>query len=543
MPAARYSPSVIPSAGVGRGVESLAYSNPLEDALSAVSSFGQKAAVSGAADEANAAVLSGENVTPKLGLTPAGQAYNEAAQRATIARTSMDFRAKAAELGAQFTGQRPGDSAAYEKIMGAHVDQVVQTIDPRWRGEAKLEGEFRLRTGAAAIAENENRTQFKTHVDDIQAGIVADVQETARIARDGGSEEVLAALHARAANNYAELVNLGALGPQAAAAALAEDNSAIHAEAIFGAATRTGNGTSVIHALESGDKRFADLTLKQRDTLVNKITGELSRQHAESVRADADQERAGKNDRDLAATKLFMDIYSGDASRRPTADTIYNAQAAGVIDGGKARQAIETLATNKIARNDSTTILNIERGIVDGVDTSDQISEGVQAGTISEVDAGDLFARNSESLTAGIPKPVRAARDGLVDAFREHGPLSTVQLDSHEAERTNDALAFFDQQVRNAPDGNDPATGLPLRQIVAEQTAALLTERHKLAQSKNLQKVPPRNAVFDKVGLLKIGRTYTQLRIEHEDGILSDDAYRAELRIIGRWKSAGLGVE
>ena len=115
-----------------------------------------------------------------------------------------------------------------------------------------------------------------------------------------------------------------------------------------------------------------------------------------------------------------------------------------------------------------------------------------------------------------------------------------------EAERKVSAIQFFDEQVSAAPDGKDPDTGLSNREMAARKAFTVLQERSREQGTKSLLAIPPRNAVIEATPQgprIRLGRTAKQLMIDHENGILTDADYAAELRLLRQWQTQGLGVQ
>lgn len=533
--------------GPARGALAMAMVNPLEDTLSAIERFGQRGAVASAEQQATNDVLSGGNPGMSLGLTPAGQAYNEAARKAYLARTEGDLRAKALEVGNTFTGRNQGDAQAAAKVFGAHVEALSMNVPDSVKPQLMAEAKLRQADLVARIASAENQNTFRMHVSEIDAGLQADVDEASVMARDGSPPEAIGAIYQRADSRIDDLVNLGQINAAEAEIRKAEYRSGIQAEAIYGQALRDGSGVRVLHDLDTGGPVSQGLTLKQRDSLKAKLTAELNRREADAQRADAEQARVGKVEREVAATQMWAAVYSPESDKRPTTDTIVNAQRAGILSASDAEQMIRTLATSKEARTDLPTLAAIEQAAADGVDVTGMVNDGIRAGKIAWADAGALFERNKAAQSDGLPNPVKAARDGVLAIYRETSPFGAPN--PGEQERQVDALAWFDEQVRAAPEGKDPATGLPFSQLAAEQALATITTRHRGQQAAKLVKLPPRGAVtvpapaaagFGAPPMLDVAATVAKLKADKAAGLMTEAEYLGEMKLVKRWIDAGL---
>lgn len=349
MPAARYSPSVIPSAGVGRGVESLAFANPLEDVLSAVSSFGQKAAISGAADEANAAVLGGENVTPKLGLTPAGQAYNEAAQRAFQSRSEGILRAKANELATQYDGRHPTDPDNFSKVYGAVRDSVVQAVPEQWRAPIAFEAGLRHDEAVTAIRGRAQAIAFQHDQQSIEDGRKADAEEAASMAQIGRSDLVDAAL-AKSAAKAQSLVEIGAINQDEADIRKKNAREVVASETIF-------HGFMLGHvslaAVQSGAVG-AELSAPVRDHLVSKIESQIAHVRSEQNHALAVADHNVRvNSSQLDAITIAQD-HGIPIDEKTAAFRDQLLAAPGSVDANSYSKGIASRATIGIAREVAT---------------------------------------------------------------------------------------------------------------------------------------------------------------------------------------------
>lgn len=546
MATARYNPGYIPQ-DAPRGLLDAALSSPLTQAIDTVERLGQRAGSIAAASEAEQAVMGGQNPSLLPGLTPMGQAFNEAAIGAYEARTSMDLRAKANELSARFSGVNPTDPQAFAQVFDAHMNEVLGAVPERIRPAIAAEAGARRSASIAAITESANRHELARNVSTINLGLQQDADEAARLARDGAAPEVLGALYARSDARMDQLVALGQIGADEAAMRKADSRAKIRSEAVLGQVIRGQmDGVSAIHDLLTGGKLAEGMPLRERDRLVGDITSELNRRHSEMVRASATADLVSKQARENYSTELWARLYSGDASQRPTSETIIAAQHAGLLDDALARQALDILGTNKVARNDVGTLARLETEMAAGGDVREHIAAEAARGNIAPEMAADLYERNAKARNADIPDYIAQRRRDVVTLYGGEDILG--KLDGLDAAKKIDALQFFDDAIRQAPEGRDPQTGYTFREIEANRVLALLQSRKAQEDQPGVSKVPPRAAVFAPRSpaeamqpvKLDVKNTVRKLILQERVGLITRAELDSELRIIERWKSAGL---
>lgn len=293
------------SQGPARGALAMAMVNPLEDTLSAIEKFGQRGAVADATQQATNDVLSGGNPGMSLGLTPAGQAYNEAAQKAYETRTSLDLRAKHAELSARYTGQNPGDAQAYAETMGQYVSAVGAAVPDSVKPRIMAEAHLRYAEGLASVTEATNRHQYALNVSEMQAGYKASVDDAAGLAMAGKPDLADAAL-LQSLERADNLVAIGAKSPGEGEMMKREARATVAAGTLYQGFLA---GHVSIDAVEKGDIG-ADLPGHIRESLVRQMQTEQAHQRSEQNHALAVQaatERANGNN----ARALAKDIASG----------------------------------------------------------------------------------------------------------------------------------------------------------------------------------------------------------------------------------------
>lgn len=310
------------SEGPNRGALSLAMANPFEDTLAAIEKFGQAGAVSSAETQARSEVMGGGNPGLSLGLTPAGQAYNDAAQKAYEVRTSLDVRAKHAELSAKFTGQNPGDAAAYAETMGQYVAGIGANVPESIKPQIMAEANLRYSEGLASVTEATNKHQYQLHVSEIATGYKASVDDAEGLAMAGRSDLADAALLQSLAR-VDDMVNVGSISAGEGELMKREARSQVAAGTLYQGFL---SGHVPLEAVQRGEIG-AELPGHVRESLVRKMEAEQAHRRSEQNFRDGQVEKAiRQGDRDLNAmtAKLKLGV-----PLRPDEQVRFNAYSTG----------------------------------------------------------------------------------------------------------------------------------------------------------------------------------------------------------------------
>ena len=536
---ARYERQFTPN-NVPLGVQKLAYADPLEGAMQTLEKFAERGAIERGQSDALNTVLSGGTPTPHIGLTPGGVAYNEAAERALTVRSEGILRTKAAELATQYDGRNPTDADAFAEIYGGIAKEVVDSVPERWRGPIAFEAQTRVAEAVSKILGASADFEYSKNVKSISDGFELDIQDSASAEQIGRADLADAAL-AKSEDKLAGLLEIGAVNADQVGNMRRDGREKVAAEGLYhGFLT----GRVSLQAVQSGAVG-AELSPQVRTRLVNQMESEITHRNVESERAERANDKAVKEFQAVAGTKVWRDIWTAPPGQKPSIDTVQKLQEARIIDADEAQQMMRTLATTKEARTDLPTLSGLDEAIDRGEDVSERVSESVRAGTLHPDDAESVYSRNRSRQDAILPDEIEELRKGSRELFTESGKLAG--LTPGEASRKVSAVRFFDEQVRDAPDGTDPETGLTYRTLAARRAYGTLQQRSGEQRGKALFAIPPRNAILDeKPGQpprLRIGRTVQQLRIDRENGILTREEYLAELALISQWEQAGLTVK
>jgi hypothetical protein len=543
MPNQRYTPGYTPS--LDRRAVAGAYVNPYDDLLSAIEKGAEKVAGNAAQDLAQDRVFSGQQPGLTLGLTDVQRAYNRAAEGAYAAKTEADVRSKVAALAAKYDGRSPDHPKLFAQEFDAFSDAIKGSVPESMKAQIGVELDSRRALAVAGITDTANRYEYQRNVSALAEGLDLDWQDAAS-AEQIGRTDLADAAKAKAEDKLGELVAVGAISLEGAENRRREGREQIAVESLFrGFMT----GAVSAEAVATG-KIGTELSARARDRLVNKIEGELNRRHSASVRAEAAEERAMKHTREVFQAELAKRVWSPNEAERPTPDQIVDAVRVGLLSGDDAESFIRSQATTKEARTDIPTLSRIDDQISLGVDTRDQITQAVTDGTLHPDDAAPLYDRNRAALARQLPDEIETLRDDAANLFRESG-LGAEILKEGEEQRRTDARQFLDQQVRAAPEGVDPKTGLSFRVLAARQAYAILQQRREEEVTKKLRLLPPREAATvppppdNPLGAprLNVKETSRRLRGLHAFGQLTDDELDLELAIIDRWKAAGLVAE
>ena len=277
------------------GLMKLGMQSPFEGLLKQVEQFSEKGAATLGAQYATADVMAGKNPSPSLGLTTMGQAYNEAAQKAYVAKTTNDLRAKSVEVMGQYSGMKLGDAAAADNLMKAHIEALSSQVPEQFRAQVLGEAEARRADVFSRVRAAEQDNQFKLNVQTIQDGIKGDAAEAQMRARDGAPMEIVAKIDARAKSRIADLVNMGVYTQDMANTAMKEYTDMTHAESVIGNAIRSGNIMGTVEAVQSGQGQFSETPLKIRDYIVRELSQEVSRRDALARKQQTEDDKTVKN--------------------------------------------------------------------------------------------------------------------------------------------------------------------------------------------------------------------------------------------------------
>lgn len=535
----RYTPGYLPQQPP-RGLVAAANANPFEDLLGAVENFGNKTAAVQAQRTAEDRVFSGQQPGRMPGFTGAQIVYNRAAEQAYEAKTESDVRTKVAELGAKYDGRNPTDPASFAEEFDAFAGATLGAVREDLRPRIGFEINARRGVALAALTNAANQHELRRNDSTLVAAINDDVAEAAQMARDGADPEALALLYQRADGRVDERVAMGLVSPAEAAIDKGNFRSAIQAEAVYGQGLRSGNIPEMVSDLIDGGPLAEGLSLRDRDAVIAKLNGEMSRQHAMMSRAENDP--GAKQIRNQAKAVFWQRAYSGDPKQRPTPDQVTDAVVAGLLDGDDAAQLQRTLATDKVARNDVTVIASLESQMATGVDINDQIAESLAAGTVAPETAADLTEKNAKRQEGAVADPVRETREQIEKLFTKTGVLGDI--DPGEAERKISALQFYDDSVKGAQGGMNPETGESFRAETARRAFFLLAQRQRERDISSLLAIPPRGANIetgaDGVSRLNLGLTLGKLKTDQQVGLLSREQLWGELRLIDQWQRLGL---
>jgi hypothetical protein len=266
-------------------VQRLAYANPLEAGLQAVQKFAERGAIQRGQSEAVETVLSGGTPSPKLGLTPGGLAYNQAAEKALAVRSEGVLRSKAAELASQFDGRNPTDADSFAEVYGRVADEVVQSVPEQWRAPIAFEAQTRVAEAVSAIRTQSAGFEYQKDVKAIGDGFQFDIQDAASAEQIGRGDLADAAM-AKAMDKARSLVEIGAINEESAALMLREGRETIATESLYRGFLTGGVSLEAVQSGEVG----AELSARARDRLVNKMEAEIAHRVTLSNRALAMQE-------------------------------------------------------------------------------------------------------------------------------------------------------------------------------------------------------------------------------------------------------------
>lgn len=259
------------------GLIQAAIANPFEGLMKTVEDFATQQGKQNAQQAALTDVMAGKQPGPSIGMTPFGQAYNDAAQKAYEAQTSNDLRAKSIEIASQFSGMKAGDADNADQMMKAHIEGLSKNIPEQFRASVLFEAEARRADLYSKIAGAEKEHQFKMNIEDIKSALDNDLIEAQMRARDGDIEKANL-IAAKAQERAQSLVGYGVLTPDMAASSMREFKDAQGAEEVIGSAIRSGNIMQTVKAVQDGAGRFAETPLKTRDYIIRELTQELSKQ-------------------------------------------------------------------------------------------------------------------------------------------------------------------------------------------------------------------------------------------------------------------------
>ena len=297
-----YTPEA-PSSGLMKA----AMANPFEGLMKTVEDFATQQGKQNAQQAALTDVMAGKQPGPSIGMTPFGQAYNDAAQKAYEAQTSNDLRAKSIEIASQFSGMKAGDADNADQMMKAHIEGLSKNIPEQFRASVLFEAEARRADLYSKIAGAEKEHQFKMNIEDIKSALDNDLVEAQMRARDGDIAAANA-VAAKAQERAQSLVGYGVLTPDRAASSMKEFKDAQGAEEVIGSAIRSGNIMQTVKAVQDGAGRFAETPLKTRKYIINELTQEAYRQQA--------QQNAGRQAREEKGISLADKINSGKTLNR-----------------------------------------------------------------------------------------------------------------------------------------------------------------------------------------------------------------------------------
>lgn len=258
------------------GLMKAAMANPFEGLMKTVEDFATQQGKQNAQQAALTDVMAGKQPGPSIGLTPFGQAYNDAAQKAYEAQTSNDLRAKSIEIASQFSGMKAGDADNADQMMKAHIEGLSKNIPEQFRASVLFEAEARRADLYSKIAGAEKEHQFKLNIENIKTALDNDLVEAQMRARDG--DMVAAnAVAAKALERSNSLVEAGFYTPEMAASSMKDFKDAQDAEEVIGSAIRSGNMVNIAQAVQNGDGQFKNTPLKVRDYIVKELAQEVSR--------------------------------------------------------------------------------------------------------------------------------------------------------------------------------------------------------------------------------------------------------------------------
>jgi len=264
----------------------MALQDPLEETLGKLEQVGQRAGMALAQSNAESAVMSGQNPSDKLPITPAALAYNAAAHEAYAVRTETQIKAKVAELSGQFTGRDPKDPENYAKVFDSFAGSLAGAVPEQMRGRVQSEIMARRAEALAGITHRANEYQFQLHASEIKNGIESDVSEAATRARLLHHEAIPAELLGRAFERIDKGAAMGLWTPDEAAMQKTEAVHAVQAENIFGTATANGTLDSTYAGIVSG-KIAPELPVKFRDRLASQLSAEIGHRNAAQAHARA----------------------------------------------------------------------------------------------------------------------------------------------------------------------------------------------------------------------------------------------------------------
>jgi hypothetical protein len=281
----RYQRQFIPQ-DIPRGLQGLALANPLEDALGAVEKFAERSAVDRGRQQAADAVFGGEQVTPKLGLTPGGDAFNDAAQHAFAAKSEAVLRSKAATLEAQFSGLNPTDGEAFAEIYNRSAEEVIRSVPEQWRAPIALEAQLRGQMAVAGIQKKAIEHQRQLSAAALRDGFDLDIQDAAS-AEQIGQRDLADAAMAKAQAKAESLRGLGLINDDSMAIMLRNGREEVATRTLYRGFL---DGRVSLEDVRDGEVG-AHLSASARDRLVNRIQGEISDRRVAANHAMALQER------------------------------------------------------------------------------------------------------------------------------------------------------------------------------------------------------------------------------------------------------------
>lgn len=303
MATARYERQYAPQ-DTPRGVLGAALVDPLRDnILDDVEKFAEQSAIDRGREQATTAILSGENPSPAIGLTPGGRAYNKAAEDAFAARSEGVLRAKANELALQFDGKNPSDPESFAKVYGGIVQEVTSSVPERFRAPIAFEANLRATEAVNKIRGAAQQNAFHNDVAAINDGWKFDVQDAASAAQLGRHDLVDGAL-AKAEAKAASLVEMGVINQESAGLMMREGREDVAVETLY----RGFLDGHVSPGAVQGGEVGSELSARSRDRLVNKMEAEIAHRRSEQNHAMAvSNHQIALGNRDLNGLTYKMD--------------------------------------------------------------------------------------------------------------------------------------------------------------------------------------------------------------------------------------------
>lgn len=334
-----------------------AMQSPLEGVLQSVEKFAQQAAVESGSQQAISDVMSGENPSLSMGLTPAGQAYNEAARKAYSVRTSMDIRAKNAELVAQYDGRNATDPQSYAERMGSFVSNIGASVPEAIRPQIMAEANLRYTEGLAAITETTNKRQYALHASELEAGYKASIDDASSLAMAGKHDLALAAL-AQGLGRIDDQISAGIVSPGEGEIKKRDARGVVAAGGLYQGFLA---GRVSIESVQSGEVG-AELPGHVRESLIRSMESEQAHRRSEQNYAFSQTEKLRvQGDRDLNAmtAKLNLGVpltpdergrYEAYASGRAPASPLQVEEANAAYKTLGVSSAVATARPEEIAR-------------------------------------------------------------------------------------------------------------------------------------------------------------------------------------------------